>query len=93
MSSLATLTEAVLALAAAYAVLCLASPTRRCPACKGRKVTRARNGHAPCGRCKGHGRANRPGARLIHRAVWEHAAPRVRGRIRDAVERRRENGS
>jgi hypothetical protein len=83
------LTELALAVIAAYLLLCLFRPVTRCPRCGGRKIVRHGRGFAPCGWCKGHGRAPLPGARLVHRTAWEFAAPWIRGRLRDAAERLR----
>jgi hypothetical protein len=84
------LIEIGFAAAAVYILVCLASPTHRCPDCGGRKVIPARSGFTRCGKCKGKGRAYRPGAHTIHRLAWEHAAPWLRQRLHDAVEQRKE---
>jgi hypothetical protein len=76
---------------AGYVLLCAASPVRKCPRCKGRKVMQTPNGHARCRKCKGHGRAPRPGGHVIHRLFWDNAAPWVRQRVREAAERRRDS--
>ena len=76
-----------------YVVLCAAQPVHKCPRCKGRKVEPGGNGFARCRKCKGHGRTYRPGAARIHRMTWEHAAPWVRGRLRDAAQRLRDGAS
>lgn len=89
MTSLTSLIAAALAAAALYALLCAVSPTRRCPACAGRKVTRTGHGFTPCARCRARGRVRRPGARLVHSLAWEHAAPWMRQRVRDTAERMR----
>ena len=62
----------LLALAAGYVLLALATPTRTCPRCRGERVTITRWRHRirPCRRCSGTGRAPRLLAPLIHRTYW-----------------------
>jgi hypothetical protein len=64
----------VLALAAAWVVLVLASPTKACGKCAGTR--------GPCGKCQGTGRRFRVGARLVRKALlalrkewkeWRHS--------------------
>ena len=53
-------------------VVVLASPTRTCPRCKGKRVTRNRltKRRIGCPRCQGTGRHYRRGAVLLHRLRW-----------------------
>jgi DnaJ-class molecular chaperone len=62
------LVAAVVALVV-YVPVVLVNPLHRCPRCKGRRAVASGRGMAPCGRCKGTGKAMRRGARLVHRAV------------------------
>jgi hypothetical protein len=61
---------------AAYGLLCLVKPMRRCPRCEGRKVRQGRRGVQSCGRCKGTGEARRAGAAYVHRAIRGGKGPR-----------------
>lgn len=70
------------ALSGVYVLVVLVSPVHRCPRCRGQRVVTGRRGARGCRKCKGHGRAYRPGAARIHRLLHEHAGPRIRDRIR-----------
>ncbi len=63
---------AVLGAVIGYVLLALSRPTRRCPRCKGERVTLTRWRHRirPCRRCSGTGRAPRLLGPLIHRTYW-----------------------
>lgn len=65
-----------------WALVCLASPTCRCPRCKGKRAIAARRGMRPCPRCKGTGRAYRRGARLVHKTVHDQLGGKIRDRAR-----------
>jgi hypothetical protein len=71
-----------------WCLFVLVSPVGRCTACKGTRV-RTRNGRkAACGNCKATGRAARPGARIVHRAVWSvFLHDRMEGRRRGIAAR------
>ncbi len=68
------LTAALVLLSAAvtWCLLLLASPTRRCARCKGKRVTRTRWARRiiRCPRCRGTGRSYRRGATTVHRFAW-----------------------
>lgn len=57
-------------LAAAYAALVLASPTQKCPRCKGKRIDRTGGRIRACRACYVTGRTYRPGARMIHGLKW-----------------------
>lgn len=72
-----------------WCLFVLVSPVGRCHACKGTRV-RSRNGRRgrACRNCKATGRAARPGARLVHRAVWSvFLHDRMEGRRQDITAR------
>jgi hypothetical protein len=70
-----------------YVVVCAVHPIHRCPRCKGTRIEAV---GVRCRRCKGHGRAHRRGARLVHRMIWENIGPWLKRKVSDAAERRRE---
>ena len=76
----------IVVLAVAVGVV-LASPTRSCVRCKGKRVTRRRvtKRLVGCPRCKGTGRHYRHGAILLHRLRWS-----ITAELRDMADRRRE---
>lgn len=57
---------------AVYLAVVLASPTRRCSRCRGKRVTRHRltRKFIKCPRCKGTSRHYRRGATVVHRFTW-----------------------
>jgi hypothetical protein len=55
-----------LAVVVVYGLLCLVSPHKTCPKCKGERVVKRRG----CPRCKVRGKVQRPGAVLVHRLFW-----------------------
>jgi hypothetical protein len=66
--ALALLTLAGLAV---YAVVCLVSPTRACPKCKGHRViVKAGKRPRPCDHCRRTGRVPRIGSATVHRWLW-----------------------
>jgi DnaJ-class molecular chaperone len=72
-----------LAAAAIWAAGVYAFPFRGCRKCggTGRKVRRLNRGHFDlCRRCTGTGRVQRPGSRLVHRAVLAGRAEMARQR-------------
>lgn len=71
----------VFLLVAGYILFVLVSPVGKCHRCRGRRVARRGLRFTRCRRCKGTGRAPRPGAALIHRTAREHAWPWLRDRI------------
>lgn len=75
----------------AYALFIAVSPIGRCRRCRGARVVTRRKGKRPCPRCKGAGRAYRRGAVVAQRLLREHAGPWIRGRVRDAADRRRDS--
>jgi hypothetical protein len=56
-----------------YVALVLVRPTKRCPACWGRKLARKGQRMVPCARCDMTGRVKRLGATLVHRVFWRVA--------------------
>jgi hypothetical protein len=91
---MATVILIALGAAAVWAAGLYLFPFRHCRKCggTGRKVRKLNRGHfALCPRCAGTGRAQRPGSRLIHRAVLtartELARQRADRRARNAAER------
>jgi len=50
----------------AYGLLCLISPHKTCPRCKGERVVKRRG----CPRCRVRGKVQRPGAVTVHRIYW-----------------------
>jgi hypothetical protein len=72
----------------AYCLLCLISPTRRCPACAGMRVLfHGRGKRKPprrCPRCKAHGRVTRRGAGAVHRFVWSVLGGQLRHDRKDS---------
>ncbi|MGO9293917.1 MAG: hypothetical protein ACLP52_08565 [Streptosporangiaceae bacterium] len=68
------LTAALILLGAGigWALVLLASPTRRCARCKGKRITRGRLRQriVRCPRCSGTGRSCRRGATAVHRVTW-----------------------
>jgi Zn finger protein HypA/HybF involved in hydrogenase expression len=54
-------------------VVVIASPTRKCPRCNGRRVTAHRwnSRIIGCPRCRSAGRAYRRGAALAHSLLWQ----------------------
>ena len=83
-----TIALAVLLGAVIYSAVLLVRPVHRCPSCRGARVTARRRGFMPCRRCRGTGRAYRLGAIAAHRLLREHAWPRLRDRIRAAIDAR-----
>jgi DnaJ-class molecular chaperone len=59
-----------------YGLLCLVSPHKTCPKCKGKRVWKKRG----CPRCKVRGKVQRPGARLVARIFWSMAGDGLRDR-------------
>ena len=93
------LAHAILACSGLLGLWCLfvlVSPTGTCPACHGKRV-RTRNGRrrGACKTCKATGKAARPGAQLVHRALWSVILrDRMEGRRQDIAARlKKENGS
>jgi hypothetical protein len=77
----------------AYAALLIVHPVHRCPSCKGRRSVAHGRTRRPCTRCKTTGRTYRRGAIMTHRLIREHAFPRVRNRIHDAIASRLDGDS
>lgn len=73
-----------------YLLVVVVHPVHRCPRCKGDRVVSRGGRPAQCTKCKGHGRAYRLGAPMVHRLLREHIGPQVRERIREAIEARRQ---
>jgi hypothetical protein len=72
-----------------YVALVLVRPTKRCPACWGRKTVRRGQRMAPCDRCGMSGRVKRLGATLIHRVFWRVAGDALADRCKVANALRR----
>lgn len=53
-----------------YVSLVLVRPTKRCPACRGRKAVKQGRRMVPCTRCRMTGRVKRLGAAKVHRVFW-----------------------
>ena len=70
-----------------YGVLCLVSPTVKCPRVKVTKRKGKRPRTKRCPRCRGRGHRVRPGARFVHRLFWATAGDRLKGHLRDRYER------
>lgn len=71
-----------LAMIAAYVVLLLVKPDRRCGRCGGWGARGKRRRRLACTRCGGSGRRFRPGAPLVHRGkalVIRRARERLEG--------------
>ena len=62
-----------LAVLAVYCLICLLSPTRGCPRCRGTRVGGSGRKIQACTKCKGTGRTRRIGATAVHRFVWSIA--------------------
>ena len=87
---MATVTLIILAAALLWAAGVYLFPFRHCRKCggTGRKVRKLNRSHfALCTRCAGTGRTQRPGSRLVHRAVLTARTELARQRI-DRRERR-----
>lgn len=78
---------------AAYCLLCLVSPTARCPRVKVTKRKGKRPRTKRCTRCKGKGRRVRPGARLVHAIFWAACGDRLRAHFKDRYEERISDGT
>ena len=75
-----------------YGVLCLVSPTPKCPPVQVTKRKGKRPRTRQCPKCKGKGFRQRPGARLVHRLFWSVAGDRLRDHLKDRVPMRPEDG-
>lgn len=80
---------AVVVVLAVAVIVVLASPTRTCKRCKGKRVSRGRlTGRLTgCPRCRGTGRHYRRGAVLLHRLRWSITAE-LRAAAAERQERR-----
>lgn len=77
--------------ALAYGLLCLVSPTMKCPRTKVTKRKGKRPRSKQCPKCKGRGLRQRPGARVVHRLFWSMAGDRLRAHYRDRAQARLES--
>jgi hypothetical protein len=82
----------ILAAAAAYAVSLYLWPSRKCPRCRGTRITKSGTGRriGMCKRCSGTGRTRRIGATAVHRFYWSALGDQAQQRRRDRADRRRQ---
>jgi hypothetical protein len=82
----------ILGIAAGYAVSLYLWPQRKCPRCRGARVTHgAVRRFRSCKRCHGTGRTRRIGATAVHRFYWSALGDQHRERLRARAERLRQH--
>jgi hypothetical protein len=81
-----------LGIAAGYAVSLYLWPLRKCPRCRGTRVTHGTGRRVrTCKRCHGTGRIRRVGAATVHRFYWSALGDHHQARLRARADRRRQH--